>query len=145
MRPIDLTGLPEYSGLFFDPATGKMYRDDGSDTGFTFEAARWTGPWGMHFSWPWLNPIGFATAETADRILRWVRSIAPPAITAAIDDSQRVAGPFTRTVERLIAVTDGATTESFSAGWIANSIIRNGEARAAEYCKAEWRQAGLHF
>ena len=71
MRPEDLAGLPNYSGIFFDPQTGKTYREDGTDTGFTFERARWTGPFGIDFSWPWLNPISFATAETAQRVLAW--------------------------------------------------------------------------
>jgi len=44
MRPEDLAGLPNYSGIYFDPMTGKTYLEDGSDTGYTFERARWSGP-----------------------------------------------------------------------------------------------------
>lgn len=136
--PTNMADLVEYSGLFFDRATGKMYREDGSDTGFTFEPARWTGPWGLHFNWPWLNPISFATAETAEQVLAWARQrVRRGVITFAVDDTQRVVGPFTRTVERLIAASDGNRTETFSAGWLANSIIRNGEPRAAESFAAE--------
>ena len=70
MRPEDLAGLPNYSGIYFDPMTGKTYLEDGSDTGYTFERARWSGPFGIDFSWPWLNPISFATAETGQRYSR---------------------------------------------------------------------------
>ena len=145
MNPEDLAGLREYSGIFFDPATGKTYRTDGADTGYTFENARWAGPFGMHLTWPWLNPIGFATAETADRILAWARSIAPPTLRVTLDDTQNIMGPFTRTIERRIVVSDGANSEQFSAGWLANSIIRNGEMLAARSFQAEWRTAGLRF
>ncbi|MBM3795122.1 MAG: hypothetical protein FJW31_13870 [Acidobacteria bacterium] len=145
MKLEDLAELREYSGIFFDPATGKSYRDDGTDTGYTFENARWTGPFGMHLTWPWLNPIGFATAETATRILAWARSIAPSTLTVTLDDSQNIMGPFTRTIERRIVVSDGANSEQFSAGWLANSIIRNGETLAARSFQAKWRSAGLRF
>jgi hypothetical protein len=121
------------------------YREDGSATGFTFERARWTGPFGLHFSWPFLNPLGFATHETAVKILNWARSFAPPTLTVALDETQKNLGPFTRTVERQIVVSDGTQAEVFSAGLLANSIIRNGEARAAESFKAEWRVAGVRF
>ena len=145
MRLEDLESLPQYYGLYFDPETGKTYRDDGTDTGFTFERARWTGPFGLHFSWPFLNPLAFATHETGEKILRFARNIAPKELTVALDETQKVTGPFTRTVERLITVTDGSTAENFSAGWIANSIIRTGEQRAADSLRTEWRYAGLKF
>lgn len=138
-----LDELREYSGLFFDPATGKTYRADGTDTTYTFENARWAGPFGMHLTWPWLNPIGFATAETAQRILAWCRSVAPSSLTVTLDESQNVVGPFYRTIERRIVVTDGAHREEFSAGWLANSIIRNGETLAARAWRAELVQAGF--
>lgn len=99
----------------------------------------------MHLTWPWLNPIGFASAETAARILAWARSIAPPTLTVTLDDTQNILGPFTRTIERRIVVSDGANSEQFSAGWLANSIIRNGETLAARSFQAEWRTAGLRF
>ena len=146
MRPEDLAGLPNYGGIYFDPATGKSYREDGSDTGFTFEHARWTGPFGFNFAWPWLNPISFATADTATKVLAWARAIAPATLAITIDDRMNIVGPFTRTVERLIVVTDiGNNSESFSAGWLASSIIRHGERTAAGYFQAEWRTAGLRF
>ncbi len=145
MRPEDLAGLSNYSGIYFDPETGKTYREDGTDTGYTFERARWTGPFGIT-AWPWLNPISFATADTANRVLEWARAIAPAPLAVTLDDRNNILGPFTRTVERLIVITDlGGKAESFSAGWLANSIIRHGERTAAAYFQAEWRTAGLRF
>ena len=139
----DLSDLPEYGGLYFDPDTGKMYREDGTDTTFTFERATWTGPFGVQFQWPWLNPIGFATRETALRALDFVKSILPDKLAVTLDEVNRITGPFTRTVERQIVVFDGDLEQSFSAGWIANSLIRNGEQRATEYFRAEVRRAGF--
>lgn len=143
LTPDQLEDLREYSGLFFDPATGKMYLSDGTDTGYTFENARWAGPFGMHLTWPWLNPIGFATHATAERILSWCRSIAPRGLSAMLDESQNVLGPFYRTIERRIVVTSGERREEFAAGWLANSIIRNGETQAARSWIAELRSSRL--
>jgi hypothetical protein len=139
----DWKDLPLYGGLYFDPDTGKTYREDGTDTTYTFERATWTGLFGWHFSWPWLNPFGFATRETALRMLDFVRTVAPEKFAVTMDETNRITGPFTRTVERQIVVSDGETEESFSAGWLANSIIRNGEPQAAEQFRAELRRAGF--
>jgi hypothetical protein len=143
LRQDQLKRLPEYWGLYFDRATGMTYRSDGTETGWTFENATWTGPFGFHFQWPWLNPLGFASHETGLRVLEFARSIAPPALHLSIDDERKDLGPFYRTVERMLVVTDGMRTESFSAGLIANSIIRNGEQAAAVSVKAEWTSAGF--
>jgi len=145
MRPDQVAELPEYFGLHFDATTGMMYYPDGTETGFTFEKAHWTGPFGLHLPWPWLNPLAFATQETAGKMLRFARTIAPAKLTVEMDDTQRVTGPFTRTVERLIVISDGGTAQQFSAGWMANTVIRQGETRAAESFRAEWRSAGIQF
>ncbi len=145
MTPDQIRELPEYSGLFFDPETGHMYREDGADTGFTFERARWSGPFNIIISWPWLNPISFATHDTAVKVLQFGRTLAPAGVTLSLDEAKKDLGPFSRTVERLIIVSDGSHEESYSAGWVANSIIRNGETRAAESWKAEWRLAGIQL
>lgn len=145
MRLEDVRALPEYWGLYYDPSTGMTYRDDGSPTGYTFERATWSGPFGLHFAWPFLNPLGFATAETAAKVLRWAESFAPSALRLRIDAERKDLGPFTRTVERQIVVSDGAREESFSAGLLANSIIRNGEKAAADSFRAEWKTARLMF
>ena len=145
MRQDQLEKLPQYFGLYFDPETGKTYRDDGSDTGFTFERARWTGPFGLHFSWPWLNPLAFATHDTAFKVLQWAKTFAPPSLTLSLDEEQEDLGPFTRTVERKVAVSNGSRRADFSAGWLANSIIRNGERNAALSFQAEWRTNGFTF
>jgi len=128
-----LRELPEYHGIFFDASTGKTYTEDGRDTGFTFEDARWTGPFGLHFFWPRLNPLGFATKETALKVLDFATRLLP-GVSVILDETNRISGPFTRTVERMIVVSDGDREESFSAGWLANSIIRNG-----------LKQAGISF
>ncbi|MEZ5357030.1 MAG: hypothetical protein R2762_30690 [Bryobacteraceae bacterium] len=143
MKTEDVLKLPEYWGLYFDRATGMTYRSDGTETGWTFESATWTGPFGFHFQWPWLNPLGFATHETAMKVLAFAKSFAPPSLRLEMDEERKDLGPFYRTVERTLVVTDGARTEQFAAGWIANSIIRNGERAAAESLRAEWRTAGF--
>ncbi len=140
MEPKDLSGLPAYSGLFYDPDTGMTYKEDGTETGFTFERATWTGPFGIHFQWPWLNPIGFATRETGRKVLAFCKGAAPKGLAVNLDESNRIVGPFTRTIERLIVVTDGDKEESYSAGWLAHSLIRNGEQRAATHWLDELKQ-----
>lgn len=145
MRRQDVLELPEYWGIYFDPATGMTYREDGSETGYTFERARWTGPFGIDLNWPFLNPLGFATHDTGVKVLNWARSFAPPTLTISLDETKKWMGPFSRTIERLIVVSDGSTEETFSAGLLANSIIRHGADRAAELFKAEWKTARLFF
>jgi len=135
-----MEGLKQYNGLYFDPATGKTYREDGSDTGFTFERATWTGPFGLHFQWPWLNPIAFATHGTAEKVLGFAKKAAP-AVAMELDESDRVVGPFTRTPERVILVSEDGNEERFSAGWLAHSIIFRGEPLAAQSFRAELKQA----
>jgi hypothetical protein len=134
--------LPEYHGIFFDARTGKTYTEDGRETGFTFEDARWTGPFGLHFFWPKLNPLGFATKETGLKVLHWATNLLP-GLSVSLDEADRVAGPFTRTVERMIVVSDGSAQEAFNAGWLANSIIRNGQKQAGVSFLAEVRQARI--
>lgn len=139
---VDLSTFTEYSGVWFDRATGKTYREDGVETGFTFEAARWSGPWGSTM-WPWLNPIGFATHETALKVRNFAWAALPPGYIVEIDERQNITGPFARTVERRLLVSresrnaDFIRHEEFSAGWLANSIIRRGEKRAAYLFAAE--------
>ncbi|MBM3736985.1 MAG: hypothetical protein FJW39_14485 [Acidobacteria bacterium] len=143
MEQKDLEKLPMYGGFYYDPATGKLYWEDGRDTTFTFERATWTGPFGIHFSWPWLNPIGFATRETALRVLNFCRGALPEKLSVTLDESDRIVGPFSRTVERTIVVSDGSREENYSAGWLANSIIRNGNEQAARMFRSEVRGAGM--
>jgi hypothetical protein len=144
MNSEKLAELPVYFGLHFDPATGKTYTGDGIDTGYTFERATWTGPFGLVINWPWLNPISFATHETGVKVLEFAKQAAPKNLMVSLDETQRVTGPFTRTIERHIVVSNGMTQESFSAGWMASSIIRHGEKRAAELWTAELKQSGLY-
>ena len=142
MSKESIRGLPNYHGIYFDPATGKTYREDGTDTGFTFEHPTWTGPFGLHFQWPWLNPLTFASYETAIKVLHFVRGLLPK-VSVSLDEENRISGPFTRTVERLIVVSDGHTEESFNAGLLANSIIRVGEKLAAQSFLAEVKHARI--
>lgn len=142
--------LRDYSGIWFDPRTGQTYLREGETggfrpTGFTFENARWNGPWGFGV-WPWLNPISFATEETAVALRDWLRSWAPPGLTFAVRNDQTILGPFSRTIERRIAVTDSSgRTEEFSAGEMTNWRIRQGDGRARTSMLAEWYQAGLRW
>lgn len=146
MRLEELVWLPRYGGIYFDPASGMTYRADGSSTGFTFERPRWSGPCGLGFWWPWLSPMPFATAETASSVFAWVRAAAPPSLAVTLEDKRKRAGPFTRTLERRILLTDlSGRSQSFSAGSLAHSIISNGAHAAAEAFMAEWRSAGLRF
>jgi len=147
---MDTSQMREIQGLLFDPATGKVYLpaesalSDPIDTGYTFEYARWTGPFGLHFNWPNLNPLGFATHETATAILAVVQErFAHEGLHIGLDEVNRVVGPFTRTVERYIVISRGETAETFNAGWLTNGIIRNGPERAMNSLRAEMRVAGL--
>ena len=143
MKPEEVADFPEFSGIFFDPATGKSYLADGTDTGYTFERARWTGPFGLHFAWPWLNPVAFATHDTAVKVLGFARAALQPHLSVDIDEEKKDLGPFTRTIERMIVVKGAGREESFSAGWLANSIIRHGLQTAGKYFQSEVRQAGF--
>jgi hypothetical protein len=138
----ELDSLANYHGVYFDPATGKTYTEDGAETGFTFERARWSGPFGLHLLWPWLNPIGFATHATGVKILEFARALMPK-LSVVLDEEKKDLGPFTRTVERQIVVSDGFKQESFNAGLLANSIIRNGHKSAGVRFLAEVRLAGM--
>jgi len=138
-----LSQFPVYFGLYFDPSTGKTYTEDGTETGFTFERATWTGLFGLHFNWPWLNPLSFATRETGLKVLAFAKRTAPSNLAVSLDETQKVVGPFTRTIERSIVVSNGEVNESFSAGWLASGLIRRGEAYMAKSWTAELKQAGL--
>jgi hypothetical protein len=141
--PQEVAEMPQYFGLYFDPETGMTYTGDGTQTGYTFERATWTGPFGLHFNWPWLNPISFATKETGVKVLRFARGVAPQSLAVSLDETSKTVGPFTRTIERSIVVSNGDTEENFSAGWLASSIIRHGETMARKLWLAELKQAGL--
>ena len=138
MRPEDEAVLPPYDGIRLDRRTGKAYLDDGTDIGITFEPASWM--------WPWLNPTSFATAETARQVLAWAHRAAPPTLAVTIGEQRRLLGPFTRALERRVVLTDLAgRSASFSAGLLAVSMIRDGEAAAARAFRIEWRSVGLQF
>jgi len=146
-----LASMKDFNGVFFDVATGKTYKDDGTFTGFTFEPLpTWTGPFGLAISWPFLNPLSFATDETArkvrDIVETWLTTMPMNFVgwKVEMDDRQRVTGPFTRTVERMIVVEKFGNSEQYSAGMLANSIIRNKESGARTSFLAELRTAGFN-
>jgi hypothetical protein len=143
MNSQKLATLPAYCGLRYDAETGKMFDEDGQDTGYTFEQTTWRGPFGLTVCLPWRNPISNATRETGIRVLAFARRAAPQGLLVSLDETRRECGPFRRTNERQIVVSDGSVEESFSAGWIAATIIRHGEARAAKLWRSELRHAGL--
>jgi len=160
---MDTTGMRLIEGVWFDPRDGKTYfaRNEGDPlefTGFTFEDAFWVGPrwatpligvfnfWGNSVSGK-LNPLGFATAETAEKVLRYCRDWAPELDVWLDDGSDRnkVVGPFSRTIERNIVATatEMLASETFSAGRLAVSIFRNGPTHARIQWRAELRNAGV--
>jgi hypothetical protein len=143
MTPEQVSQLPEYYGLYFDPESGHSYLADGTDTGFTFERARWSGPFNLHLDWPFLNPFDFATHESALKVLSIVRAVVPPHISCTLDETPKNFGPFTRTVQRYIVVNQNNRSEQYSAGALANSIIRNGVQLAGQSFLAELRLAGF--
>jgi len=146
-----LGNFQDLQGIFFDPSTGKSYKEDGTYTGFAFEVPRWTGPFGLAIQWAFLNPLSFATAETAEKIRAmvesWLTHISSQNQGWIVKvEEQKVVGPFTRTVERQIRVyrfgESGRFHES-SAGMLANSLIRNSEEQAKRSFFAEMRQSGF--
>ena len=146
-----LQNFQDLQGIFFDPFTGKAYKEDGTYSGYTFEVPRWTGPFGLAIQWQFLNPLSFATAETAEKIRAmvegWLAYIPNHGHGWIVKvEEQKVVGPFTRTVERQIRVyrfeESGRFHES-SAGMLANALIRNPEEQAKRSFFAEMRQSGF--
>lgn len=164
-----MENLVNYNDIYFDRATGKTYiyqRRDGSmgtledeserpflklvETPFTFESATWSGTFGWitSASWPWLHPLGFATMETAKRVLEYCKNTVvfrDPNLGVYIYDKDRVTGPFRRTIEKDIQVANHKTNEThyYSAGRIAERIIRRGIAEAMQGWVAEVKASGV--
>lgn len=128
--------LREIRGIWFDEVTGESYvrpvdTDPLVKTPFTFENASWTGPlaW-MPRLMPFglsLNPFSFATAATADKILRYAQDyLTRPGDTVEVQ-IEEITGPFTRTPERSLVfhrTTNGVTREfRDSVGSVAQTII----------------------
>lgn len=101
------------------------------DTGYTFENATWRSGIDaiFHINWPWLNPLDFATQDTARALLPWIVSRTAnlyPTIEWSVNDTAgAITGPFTRTTYWSVCGDDGkAMSNCFSAGQLANIIIR---------------------
>jgi len=141
--------MREIQGLLFDEQTGKAYLPveggEPIDTGFTFENPVWTGPFGLHLFWPNLNPWLFATRETAAAVLAMVqeRFAHEAGLHIGLDETDKIVGPFTRTLERNIVISRGEASENFNVGLIATGIIRNGPQAAMAGLRAEMKIAGL--
>ena len=145
-----LSDMKDLNGLFFDASTGKVYKEDGTYSGFTFERPTWTGPFGLAISWPFLNPLSFATDETArkvrDIVETWLTTMPMNFVGWKVTvEEQKVTGPFTRTLERQIVIEKFGVSELHSAGMLANSIIRQGEEVAKKQFLAELRTAGFNI
>lgn len=145
-----LSDMRDLNGLFFDAATGKVYKEDGTYSGFTFEHPTWTGPFGIAIPWPFLNPLSFATVETAKKIREiveiWLVTMPINHVGWKVTvEEQKVTGPFTRTLERQIVIEKFGVSELHSAGMLANSIIRQGEEVAKRQFLAELRAAGFNI
>lgn len=103
-------------GLIYDDKTGKVTLDDGEapavGADFTFE-----NPEGV-------NPLQYATQKTAEKIVEILKSELPPDITYSIArltyEQSLTIPPIQLTVKR------NGITADFSAGLIANSLIRTG-------------------
>ena len=158
-QSIDFAAMRNFNGILFDQETGKTYFsrwEDATpqDTGFTFERASWTGPrqwaplvgvfnfFGNNVTGA-LNPLLFATIETALTVRAWANRLLKDGLTAEIDETDRIVGPVSRTTERLSVVSRGDSKQDFNAGNLAVSIIRHGENAASVYFLAEVRAAGL--
>lgn len=151
-------GLREHASIYFDPATLHTYayrcpptlgwgvwdKDDcktAVDTGWTFLDAAWSGGFDVvrWFSpWTWrLNPLDFATQETARRVLVWVQTLVPAMRWAVSDETTKITGPYSRSVQWTVCADNSSDVHCFSAGLIANQIIRNEPGYAKTMFKAQ--------
>jgi hypothetical protein len=156
---LDESRLREYDNILFDPVTLETYWRKSetvvSATWLTFEAATWRGTFGQltHLHWPWLHPMGFATADTANQAATIARLyLFGHDVSVEVVENNRITGPFSRTVERqlvVVANTNKDKREEFSAGRFAERyMIRNPfngvrESTSAEQFRAECRRAGV--
>lgn len=145
----NLTDLREIEGYFFDETTGKLYDDLARDTGSTFEDCRSTivGLQWLGFFYR-LNPLNFATQDTAMRVLDFCKSIAAGnqhiVHIEMLENRSGMDGWVKRNKpERVIIVTNGVREESFSCGRLAMAAVRNGADWARKSFAAELKQAGF--
>lgn len=167
---VDLSTIPNlanYNDIYFNRDTGHTYvhrcppslgwgvweKGDGGcdtavDTGYTFENATWRSGIDalLHLRWPWLNPLDFATQSTARSLIPWVVTMTSntyPNIEWSVNDTAgAISGPFTRTTYWSICGDDGTNmVNCFSAGQIANKVIRNHPAWARSSWLAEVKSA----
>lgn len=148
IAPAVLARLVDHSGILFDPETGETYFrlhewEPLRQTPYTFERARWSGPFGLGWHSPWLSPLSFATIETAKMIFHWVRQITPSTLDWSMDDSRgTIIGPFSRTPQRLVYLAGGLDDRSWGCGELAVTIIRQGEPVARKQFLAELARLG---
>lgn len=161
--PTSIDALAEYNGIYLDRPSGQTYVfrcpptipwgvwEKGEcntlvATGFTFESATWRSGIDAfaYLRWPWLNPIDFATQETARKILMWVVSMTAntfPNIEWNVNvEAGRITGPFTRTDQWMVCGDDQRQIQCFAAGQIANKVIRNEPSWARTSWLAEVKQ-----
>lgn len=138
--------LEEMMGVLYDRKTGKVYfSTDGSDvadTGYSFENATWRHP--RDGSLKSLNPLQFATRQTAEKVLMsvttWIPAAALPNLAVSIEN---LTAPG-RTIERSIVVANletGATLEQ-NAGLLAVGMIKAGMFQQGYFLEA-LRNAGV--
>jgi len=117
----------------FEPATGALFSADGVKLPFTFEFVEVKGKDARgNETVQRLSPLQYATADTAAKVLKFVQGIAPEAKAEAISDYPW--GPYTFTAAQRSVLVYG---ERLNAGLIANSIIVNGESKAAQMVLAD--------
>jgi hypothetical protein len=119
-------------GLIYDERTGKVTYEDGEvpavGANFTFE---------NHAGY---NPLQFATDKTAAELVEILAANFPQIEFAATKTKPE--GPVAPPAANQIRASRNGISESFNAGLIANSLIRNGNLISV---RAEFKAAGLLY
>ncbi len=118
-------------GLLFDTVTKTFTNSDG-------EPLVLGGDWTFE-DFLGHNPLQFATAETAERIVEILKTSLPAGIEYEIQETK--VGWLGRP-QRIIKVSRYGLSEHLNAGLVANSIIRSG---SLEGVKADLKLAGILF
>lgn len=131
--------MREINGFLFNETTGRLFQLDGSPVShpFTFEDVH-NGVWGWYPVRG--NPLGFATLDTLNAIVKWAQSVLGGGYTVEgveYHPSRFMFGTYRSHPERKVRVSVGDRVEEFGAGELAVSILRRGETVAAISFKAE--------
>jgi hypothetical protein len=148
---LDLETTPE-GGSVYRAHYARLEGEKPQPTEFTYENAKWGGPleWlpiipSVFGRW-FINPLDFATQETAHKVLLLVREIYAPRDFDIVLENTHVTGPFNRTPERRIKLSNtwGMTIELNTAR-ISLNIIRFGAKRAQALLQAEVTLSTMNY